>query len=135
MTTATVQSLDEIMATSAASPAFKEALLAFAAGRSTPLIAHNHGSPHVKVLRVVTKLLEAEPALEVRSVEIKGTSGCSNFIGDISVNSGDCAFAFRWDCRWRAEQNRWRDGFGQPDQIRAAREFGYQCFSQFERVP
>ena len=69
MTTATVQSLEEIVAKSAASKEFKEALLAFAAGHRTPLIEHNNGSPHAKALRafierVVKDYPEAASAIE-----------------------------------------------------------------------
>ncbi|HEX8695519.1 MAG TPA: hypothetical protein VF746_24110, partial [Longimicrobium sp.] len=35
---------------------------------------------------------------------------------------------FVWDCKWKAEQHGWHDYFGFPDQGRAAREFGYDCF-------
>jgi hypothetical protein len=38
-------------------------------------------------------------------------------------------FAFVWDCAWRAAQEGWVDKRGNPDQVRAAREFGWQCFS------
>ena len=46
----------------------------------------------------------------------------------------DCSadtFSFTWCCRWRAEQEGWKDYFGFPDQIRAAREFGWDCFQRW----
>ena len=34
--------------------------------------------------------------------------------------------------RWRAEQQGWVDAFGFPDQIRAADEFGWNCFHRWQ---
>jgi hypothetical protein len=50
------------------------------------------------------------------------------------VNGGELKYDFAWDCSWRARQEGWFDFWGAPDQIRAAGEFGYQCFERFERV-
>jgi hypothetical protein len=41
---------------------------------------------------------------------------------------------FAWDCRWRAQQQGWVDAFGFPDQIRAADEFGWNCFQHWQPV-
>jgi hypothetical protein len=43
-------------------------------------------------------------------------------------------FDFVWDCQWRAVQQGWTDHFGLPDQIRAAREFGWRCFQHWQPV-
>lgn len=126
--------LDSLLAQSAATREFREAVTAFAAGKDSPLVRHKAGAPPVKVLRVISKLLEAEPQLAVREVEVDGVSGCSSFVGVLRVNGGEAAFRFRWDCAWRAEQEGWFDAWGSPDQIRAARTFGYQCFETFERA-
>ena len=40
----------------------------------------------------------------------------------------DAPGPFHWDCKWRAQQQGWVDYFGFPDQTRAAREFGFDCF-------
>ena len=132
MTTA-VQQLEEILPASAATGDFKEAVSKLKQGIPSPLIKYNPGVPPVKALRGITKLLEAEPELVVESVVIQGTSGCSTFSGTMTVN-GDTKFEFVWDCAWRAKEENLTDHFGYPDQIRAAREFGYQCFQIFRRV-
>lgn len=129
-----VHTLDEILETSAASEAFKAAVRQLEAGHKTEPIAFNAGAPPVKVLRMVMKLLEAHPEHPFESIEVQGQSGCSDFKGTAKAEPGDIAVAFLWDCAWRARQQEWTDHWGDPDQIRAARTFGYQCFEQFEVV-
>ena len=131
---ATVQKLDDILAASSATEEFKEAVRKLERGQASPLIVRNPGSPVVKVLRLISKLLEAEPALEVKAVNVQGSSGCSDFVGSIAINDGEAKFDFVWDCSWRAKEENYTDHFGYPDQIRAAREFGYQCFQKFDRT-
>jgi hypothetical protein len=133
MTTA-VQQLEDILSASAASDEFKDAVLQLKKGVSSPLVQYNPGVPAVKAIRGITKLLEAEPALAVESLKIQGSSGCSDFTGTIEVNGGEAKFEFVWDCAWRAKEAKLTDHFGFPDQIRAAREFGYQCFQIFRRI-
>ena len=128
-----VQDLESILSQSAASDAFKSAVVDLKNGKRPSAITFNSGSPPVKVLRVITKLLEEFPAEQIESVELSGQSGCSDFQGTLSVNNGSWSVKFEWDCKWRAEQEGWTDHFGYPDQMRAAREFGYQCFSRFKR--
>lgn len=132
--TTTVQELEDILNGSAASDAFKDAVQELKQGKRPALIMFNPGAPPVKVLRAISKLLEAEPALAVESVNIQASSGCSDFVGTLDVNGGETKFDFTWDCSWRAKQEKFTDGFGYPDQIRASRQFGYQCFKKFERV-
>ena len=58
----------------------------------------------------------------------------------VSSSGGSCALSpprarrvrFHWDCKWRALQEGWTDYFGFPDQVRAAREFGHDCFRLWE---
>jgi hypothetical protein len=126
------RSLDELLERSAASARFKEAVRALAAGRRQEAIAGNHGAPPVKLLRVALKLLETRPDLAIERLQVEGLSGCSDFIGTAHVEPGPVRVAFEWDCRWRAEQLGWRDALGDPDQLRAARELGYQCFRHFD---
>lgn len=129
-----VADLPTLLSQSAATPEFREAVLNYQAHRSADLITTNPGAPHVKVLRVISKLLEEASTLEIRSVDLDGRSGCSSFHGTLGVNDGEAEFRFVWDCAWRAKQQGWRDAWGTPDQIRAAQTFGYQCFQTFERT-
>lgn len=94
-------------------------------------------SPPVKVERTLTKLLEAHPELEISRVEIEGSSGCEYYRGEMRVHTregGVQRVRFHWDCKWRAQQEGWTDYFGFPDQMRAAREFGHDCFRRWEVV-
>jgi len=129
-----VQDISTLLNASAATAEFRQSVEALENGRPGPKIIYNPGVPPVKALRAISKLLEEEPALAIDSVNIQATSGCSDFVGTIDVNGGEARFSFVWDCAWRAKQQGYDDHFGYPDQIRAAREFGYQCFKKFERV-
>jgi hypothetical protein len=88
-------------------------------------------APRVKVLRVLTQLLHAEPMLSLERVRIDGVSGCADYRGTVTAIAcdGERAFTFVWDCSWRAAAEGWLDRHGLPDQARAAREFGWQCFA------
>ncbi len=133
MTTQT-QDLESLIDQSSATVEFKEAVRRLEKGITSPLIKTNMSAPRVKVMRVITKLLEAEPTLEIRGIELRGASSCSGFRGDMKINGGDVVIDFNWDCAWRAEQEGWRDAFGYVDQAKAARQFGYQCFEKFARI-
>ena len=89
------------------------------------------GMPSVKVERVLTQLLSELPDAPITRVEIDARSGCSDFSGHLTVHIGDAVrvFDFVWDCRWRAAEEGWTDHWGEPDQMRAAREFGWRCFA------
>ncbi|MBI1785797.1 hypothetical protein HYR69_11690 [Candidatus Sumerlaeota bacterium] len=126
--------IEELLERSAAAPGFKDAVLNLADGSPQELIRFSPGAPSVKVLRVVMKILEEWPDLPIESVYVQGSSGCSDFVGRAAVQPGGINFDFEWDCRWRAEQLGWMDAFGDPDQIRAARAYGYQCFRRIERA-
>jgi hypothetical protein len=122
----------------AAHPEFKADFLAFVRGGSTagPRIQLDGHAPRVKVERLLTQLLHTYPDLVVERVHVRGRSGCSDFSGEMTVfaNDGQHRIAFTWCCAWRAEQEGWRDCFGFWDQARAAREFGFRCFSRWEAV-
>lgn len=124
--------IQSILQRSSSTAGFREAVAVFLAnGAPADRIRFDHRSPPVKVERVVTKLLATETDLEIESVEVDGASGCEYYRGELVVTLADGSarrFSFDWDCRWRAEQQGWTDYFGIPDQIRAAREFGYDCF-------
>lgn len=129
----------------AAHPEFKSEVLTFvrAAGRGVggeqpaPTRIELTGYvPRVKVERVLTQLLHAHPELPVERVRLSGQSGCSDFTGELVAYAGDVEhrFVFTWCCAWRAEQEGWKDCFGFWDQARAAREYGWRCFSRWEAV-
>ncbi len=132
---ATVHGLDSLIENSSATAVFKAAVREVeSTGRAIPAFQFGRSVPPLKAIRAISKLLEQEPGLVIDNVTIEGSSGCSDFEGTISVNDGEAKFDFRWCCAWRAEQEGWRDHWGSPDQIRAAREFGYQCFERFNRI-
>lgn len=128
--------MESILARSKATEAFKQDMLRFSAGEAPSGIEVLGYAPRVKVERVLLQLLNAEPELQIRSVKVRGTSGCSDFAGEVSADTptGRRTFAFSWCCRWRAEAEGWKDYFGFPDQIRAAREFGWDCFQRWAEV-
>jgi hypothetical protein len=117
-----------------ATPTFLAELARYAAGAEVERVAVARWAPRVKVLRVLAQLFDARPDLTVDRIALEGASGCADFVGTITVGSdaGEHRFEFAWDCRWRAEQEGWYDPFGFPDQIRAAREFGWRCFVRWE---
>lgn len=121
----------DLLDRSAATSSFREAVLQFLRdGRSSERIAYGPGCPPVKVERTLSKMLVEYPHLPIESIEMHGASGCEYFRGRLTVRAHDQVrrVAFHWDCKWRAEQEGWRDWFGFPDQTRAAREFGWNCF-------
>ena len=127
-----VYTMEELLDTSQAMPEFKESVHAMVHGENQDRITYNWGAPPVKILRVIMKILETCPQEPIEVVTLKAESGCSNFKGTAVLEPGNLQVNFDWDCRWRAEQMGWKDFFGEPDQIRAAHEFGYQCFKRFE---
>ena len=128
--------MQRLLERSAATPAFKAAVLAYTAGEAAPLVGVLGFAPRVKIVRVLSQLLNAEPDLAIESLRIEGVSGCSDFSGVAEVEAEGLThrIAFNWCCRWRAEQEGWVDYFGFPDQIRAAREFGWDCFERWETL-
>ena len=128
--------MEQLISRSGASDPFKADLRRFADGGVAERIRSVRHAPRIKVLRVLAQLLSRESDLAIEHVVIDAWSGCSDFRGTIAVHCTDRvrAFRFRWDCSWRAEQQGWFDAFQLPDQIRAAREFGWQCFSEWEEM-
>jgi hypothetical protein len=126
--------IDDLLNASRATAAFKGDVRAFAGGASAPRIALTRRSPRIKVLRVIAQALAAEPDLEIDRVHIDAWSGCADFRGQVHLHDrvGMRAFDFHWDCHWRALAEGWTDAFGFPDQIRAAKEFSWRCFSVWE---
>ena len=129
--------IDHLLTAARASPEFKDEVARYARGSVVERIHTVRHAPRIKVLRVLAQLLSQEAALEIERVSIDAWSGCSDFRGTIAVTTADGVrtFRFHWDCSWRAEQEGWFDAFQLPDQIRAAREFGWRCFSRWEEAP
>lgn len=121
---------------SLATDAFKADVRAYLAHQPAPRIIAARLAPRVKVARVLTQLLDAEPTLPIERVYVEAVSGCSDYRGTITVHAGGDtrAFDFVWCCHWRAAQEGWRDAFGFADQIRAAHEFGWRCFQEWTEL-
>lgn len=128
-------SLQTFLQCSRATEPFREALAAFLRdGRASERIGFSGRSPAIKVERTLTKLLKAYPELAIERVEIDGASGCEYYRGTVTVFTAgeERRIRFHWDCKWKAQREGWTDYFGFPDQARAAREFGYDCFRSWE---
>lgn len=127
---------DAILDRSQAAEPFKAAVRSyFETGRSERIEIDGR-APRIKVRRLLTHMLSAEPHLPIERIVLRAQSGCSDFVGtvDVFTATGTQVYEFVWDCRWRAEQEGWSDCFGLPDQIRAAEEFGWRCFARWEPV-
>lgn len=128
----------ELLDRSAAAAPFREAMLRFLQdGRSSERVSFGYGCPPVKVERALYKVLVEYPELPIESIELQASSGCEYFRGKLAVRTpdGEKRVSFHWDCKWKAEQQGWRDWFGFPDQGRAAREFGWDCFRAWDELP
>jgi len=128
--------LTDILNASAATPAFKDAVHELRNRTRGPLITAARPIPYVKLVRLVTQLLDAERELEIVSMRVTADSGCSDLRGivDVECVDGPRRFSFEWDCAWRASEMGWTDCFGFPDQMRAAREFDWRCFKSWQSV-
>lgn len=125
----------ELLLHSSVTDSFRDGVHAFLMnGRSNEKVSFSPSSPPVKVERTLTKMIEEYGHLPIESVHIEGRSGCEFFRGELTVRTEteERAVEFHWDCRWKALELGWTDYFGLPDQIRAAREFGYQCFRSWK---
>jgi len=124
----------QILARSCATAQFKADVAAFAARVDVPSITLVRSAPRIKVIRLISQLLHAHPEWVVERIRVDARSGCSDFVGTAVVEGGGQSrvIEFAWDCRWRAEQQGWVDAFGFPDQIRAADEFGWNCFQHWQ---
>ena len=125
----------DFLAASRATQPFRDAAERFLRdGRSNDRVAFDYHCPPVKVERALAMALKEYPHLPIESIEVRGVSGCEYFRGVLVLEAASERrhVAFHWDCKWRAEQLGWRDYFGFPDQARAAREFGYDCFRAWE---
>jgi hypothetical protein len=127
--------LFHLLERSAASAAFREGVRAFleTTGPNDAVAFPNH-LPPVKVERTLLKILESYPDQPIETVKIRGSSGCEYFRGVATIQAGaeEIEVRFDWDCKWKAIQLGWSDYFGFPDQGRAAREFGHDCFKVWD---
>ena len=128
--------LEQVLATSSAVETFKRAVRSYCETGTADHIHVEGSAPRIKVRRVLTQVLAAEPQLPIERIAVRARSGCSDFVGTIQVQTASetRVYEFVWDCRWRAEQEGWMDCFGFPDQIRAAREYDWRCFVRWEPV-
>lgn len=127
--------MDTLIQTSRATADFKADVASYVSGNRAERVKVETYVPRVKVQRLLAQLLAVEASLEIEQVVIRGMAGCSDFVGsvDVQTTSGAHVFDFTWCCRWRAETEGLVDYFGFPDQIRAAQEFDWRCFQQWER--
>lgn len=127
--------LFELLDASVSVPSFRAAVRSFAA-TSAPneRILFPAHAPSVKVERALLKILESYPELPIESVQVDGVSGCEYFRGEAVIRAAgeERRIRFDWDCKWKALELGWTDYFGFPDQTRAAREFGHDCFRVWE---
>jgi hypothetical protein len=128
--------LEQILATSRAAEPFKNDVRGFASGANAERIHVDGYAPSVKVKRLLAHILHTESHLPIEQIQVRGRSGCSDFVGTVAVKTATdtLVYEFVWDCRWRAEQEGWTDCFGFPDQIRAAREYDWRCFERWTAV-
>jgi hypothetical protein len=133
---ARLNELEQLLAKSRAAETFKNAVRSYCATGGADPIRVEGFAPSVKVKRLLTHVLSAEPQLPIERISLRGRSGCSDFVGTVQLHteSETRVYEFVWDCRWRAEQEGWTDCFGYPDQIRAAREYDWRCFVRWEPV-
>lgn len=131
-----MKELEQLLAASRADDGFKDDVRRFWAGQQAPRIGVEGHAPTVKVQRLLKQVLSTESALPIERISLRARSGCSDFAGVVEVQADGehHAFAFHWDCRWRAEQEGWTDWFGLPDQMRAAQEFDWRCFKAWKRA-
>jgi hypothetical protein len=127
--------METLILGSRATADFKADVASFLSGSRAERVKVETYVPRVKVQRLLAQLLAVESSLEIDQVVIRGSAGCSNFVGSVDVHtaSGAHVFDFTWCCRWRAEAEGYVDYFGFPDQLRAAQEFDWQCFERWQR--
>lgn len=129
-----VRSMQEILERSSATDSFKQDVKSLVRGETTRFIHYPLSSPRIKVLRVILKFLDEFPLEPVEAMHLDAISGCATYEGTLRVEPGDRRFRFVWDCAWRARENKVTNRWGWLDQAEAARQFGYQCFRDFQEV-
>jgi hypothetical protein len=133
----TLDDLTPLLAASRATDDFRRDVEAFLSRTPVTRIHASANNPRVKVLRAIAQLLHTEPDIEVAQVDVTAVSGCADYVGTLTATDATGAqhsFDFSWNCEWKARQMGYVDWFGLPDQIRAAQEFGWQCFERWTRL-
>jgi hypothetical protein len=133
----TLDDFSALLAASKATDAFRTDLAAYIARQPAERITAPANNPRVKVLRTIAQLLHSEPHLAIERVAVRGESGCAEFAGKLTATTSDSGvhdYEFEWNCEWKARQLGYVDGFGFPDQIRAAQEFEWRCFQHWTPV-
>lgn len=126
-----LNTLRPLLDASRVTPEFRSDVETFARTGAAERIVVPRYHPPVKVMRLLAQLLSAEGRLPIARVEVEGRSGCSDYTGTVVIRTEDGSrrtFDFTWCCAWRASEQGWSDGWGLPDQMRAANEFGWDCF-------
>jgi len=133
----TPMNMEPLLAVSGATDEFKASVRQYSTHGKAPLVEAAGFAPPIKVLRVLAQLLDVEPTLRLGRVRVEGYAGCSDFRGSIEahIDGRVRQWSFVWCCRWRASEEGWVDCFGFPDQMRAAREFGFRCFERWVESP
>lgn len=125
--------IQNFLKNSKATKEFKAAVTNFFEGGKTDLIRYNRTAPRIKVERTLTKIIEEFGEFQISKVEIDGNSGCEYFRGTAKICAEEeQTIDFEWNCIWKAEEQGYKNLFGMPDQVRAAKEFGYDCFKKFK---
>ena len=128
--------LASLLTDSRATEPFKNDVVRFLETGAAERVEVRGYAPRVKVTRLLKHVLKNHPDLDIDQVSVSGQSGCSDFVGtvELAMNGDRKTFEFVWCCRWRAEEQGWVDYFGFPDQMRAAREFDWDCFKVWTPV-
>jgi hypothetical protein len=127
----------DLLGHSRVKPEFAAAVTEFLRShRSNDHVQYGPGCPPVKIERTLMQLLKSSPEMEIERIEIRGVSGCEYFRGELVVHTtyAPVTVRFEWNCKWKAQEQGWSDYFGFPDQTRAAREFGHDCFRTWNAV-
>lgn len=128
------EQFQRLLARSSADESFKAAINQFCSDKRSDLIQYPAGSPRIKILRVLMKLLEEFPNEPITDVHIEAKSTCSTYAGYVEFGPNRSKVRFKWDCLWKAKQEGLVTWYGEPDQTKAAKTFGYQCFEEFQQI-
>ena len=123
--------MDALLAASGATDEFKDSVRQYSTHGKAPLVEAAGYAPPIKVMRVLAQLLEVgADASTASACASTATPGAPTSAGRSRRTPTGVVrqWRFVWCCRWRAVEQGWVDCFGFPDQMRAAREFGYRCF-------
>src|SRR3954470_12347238 len=75
--------IEQILARSRAAEPFKVAVRSYRSGAGGDHIRVDGYAPSIKVKRLLTHMLAAEPNLAIERISLRGRSGCSDFVGTV----------------------------------------------------